>query len=84
MSEPTRSSRPSTPTTAASSYSVPVPSADDSTPLAAEAQEHVSLLQRARAVTHLDRPQHTRIFVVANQLYVQSSRISCHSYASYP
>ncbi|NRQ49014.1 ParA family protein [Aeromicrobium stalagmiti] len=58
--------RPTAPT-AASAYSVPVPSNDDSTPLAAAAQEHVSLLQRATAVSRFDRPQHTRVFVVANQ-----------------
>lgn len=63
MTEPTHPTRP----TAASSYSVPVPSTDDSTPLAAEAHEHVSLLQRATAVLRFERPDHTRIFVVANQ-----------------
>jgi chromosome partitioning protein len=52
---------------AASSYSVPVPSNDDSTPLAAAAQEHVSLMQRASAVQRFDRPDSTRVFVVANQ-----------------
>lgn len=63
MTEPTHPIRP----TAASTYSVPVPSNDDSTPLAAAAQEHVSLLQRATAVARFDRPVNTRIFVVANQ-----------------
>lgn len=58
--------QPTSPTPA-STFSVPVPSSDDSTPLAAAAQEHVSLLQRARAVTRFERPDHTRVFVVANQ-----------------
>ena len=53
--------------TAASSYSVPVPSHDDSTPLAAAAHEHVSLMQRAKAVSRFERPTHSRVFVVANQ-----------------
>lgn len=53
--------------TAASSYSVPVPSGDDSTPLAAAAHEHVSQLQRARAISRFERPTNTRVFVVANQ-----------------
>jgi chromosome partitioning protein len=52
---------------AASSYSVPVPSNNDSTPLAAAAQEHVSLMQRASAIERFDRPVDTRVFVVANQ-----------------
>jgi chromosome partitioning protein len=56
-----------TPPTAASTYSVPVPSNDDSTPLAAAAQEHVSLLQRASSIQRFERPQHSRVFVVANQ-----------------
>jgi chromosome partitioning protein len=56
-----------TPPTAASAYSVPVPSSDDSTPLAAAAAEHVSLLQRASEVTRFDPPVNTRVFVVANQ-----------------
>jgi chromosome partitioning protein len=56
-----------TPPTAASTYSVPVPGNDDSTPLAAAAQEHVSLLQRATSVTRFEQPRHTRVFVVANQ-----------------
>jgi chromosome partitioning protein len=46
---------------------VPVPSLDDSTPLAAEAQEHVALAQRALATARFDKPAQTRIFVVANQ-----------------
>jgi chromosome partitioning protein len=61
-----RPARPATPT-AASTYSVPVPSNDDSTPLAAAAEEHVSLLQRASAISRFDRPINTRVFVVANQ-----------------
>nr|MCW2728768.1 cobyrinic acid a,c-diamide synthase [Aeromicrobium sp.] len=56
-----------TPPTAATAYSVPIPSNDDSTPLAAAAEEHVSLMQRASAVSRFDRPDHTRVFVVANQ-----------------
>jgi chromosome partitioning protein len=56
-----------TPPTAASTYSVPVPSNDDSTPLAAAAQEHVSLLQRASSIQRFERPVHSRVFVVANQ-----------------
>ena len=52
---------------AASSYSVPVPSNVDSTPLAAEAQEHVALAQRVSATTRFERPTNTRVFVVANQ-----------------
>ncbi|MET0930930.1 MAG: AAA family ATPase [Aeromicrobium sp.] len=52
---------------AASSYSVPVPTNDDSTPLAAAAQEHVSMMQRASAVSRFERPVETRVFVVANQ-----------------
>jgi chromosome partitioning protein len=52
---------------ASSSYSVPVPSNNDSTPLAAAAQEHVSLMQRASAIARFDRPVDTRVFVVANQ-----------------
>ena len=56
-----------TPPTAASAYSVPIPSNDDSTPLAAAAEEHVSLLHRAAAVSRFERPLNTRVFVVANQ-----------------
>ncbi len=63
MTDPIRPTQP----TAASSYSVPVPSSDDSTPLAAEAHEHVSLLQRTTSVSRFERPDATRIFVVANQ-----------------
>jgi chromosome partitioning protein len=59
--------RPTPPPTAASTYSVPMPTNNDSTPLAAAAEEHVSLMQRASAVTRFDRPTHTRVFVVANQ-----------------
>jgi len=58
---------PRTPPTAASTYSVPIPSNHDSTPLAAAAEEHVSLLQRSRAVTRFEPPVNTRVFVVANQ-----------------
>jgi chromosome partitioning protein len=53
--------------TAANTYSVPIPSSDDSTPLAAAAEEHVSLLQRARSVSRFEPPIDTRVFVVANQ-----------------
>jgi chromosome partitioning protein len=53
--------------TASTSYRIPVPGNDDSTPLAAAAQEHVALAQRVRATTHFDRPADTRVFVVANQ-----------------
>ncbi|MCD9199372.1 ParA family protein [Aeromicrobium wangtongii] len=56
-----------TPPTAASTYAVPVPSNDESTPLAAAAAEHVSLLQRASEVSRFERPVNTRVFVVANQ-----------------
>ena len=40
---------------------------DDSTPLAAEAQEHVDLARRVRATAQLPKPAETRVFVVANQ-----------------
>jgi chromosome partitioning protein len=40
---------------------------DADTPLAAEARDHVELARRAMATTTLPRPDHTRIFVVANQ-----------------
>ncbi|MEO6470937.1 MAG: AAA family ATPase [Aeromicrobium sp.] len=40
---------------------------DGGTPLATEAQEHVSLAQRVEAATQFARPDETRIFVVANQ-----------------
>jgi chromosome partitioning protein len=63
---PPSSSRGAVPS-AASSYSIPVPTNDDSTPLAAAAQEHVSLMQRASSVSQYDRPVNTRVFVVANQ-----------------
>jgi len=56
-----------TPPTAANTYSIPIPSNDESTPLAAAAEEHVSLLQRATAVSRFERPIDTRVFVVANQ-----------------
>jgi chromosome partitioning protein len=52
---------------AASAYSVPVPTNNASTPLAAEVEEHISLLQRTSATTRLERPTNTRVFVVANQ-----------------
>ncbi|MRJ75659.1 AAA family ATPase [Aeromicrobium sp. SMF47] len=65
--QPRQADRRSGAPTAASSYSVPVPSNDESTPLAAAAQEHVSLLRRATAVSTFDRPVNTRVFVVANQ-----------------
>jgi chromosome partitioning protein len=64
---PPASSRISTPPSAASTYSVPVPSHDDSTPLAAEAQEHVALAQRVLSTTRFEPPAQTRVFVVANQ-----------------
>jgi chromosome partitioning protein len=53
--------------TAASSYGIPVPSAQDSTPLAAEAAKHVSLLEKTKAITRFEPPAETRVFVVANQ-----------------
>jgi chromosome partitioning protein len=56
-----------TPPTAGSRYSIPIPSSNDSTPLAAAAEEHVSLLQRATSVSRFERPDNTRVFVVANQ-----------------
>lgn len=40
---------------------------DADTPLAAEARDHVELARRVMATTTLPRPDHTRIFVVANQ-----------------
>ena len=43
------------------------PTVDDSTPLAAEARDHVDLAQRVSSTTVLPRPVSTRIFVVANQ-----------------
>nr|WP_290515981.1 AAA family ATPase [Aeromicrobium sp.] len=52
---------------AASSYSVPVPSHDDSTPLGAEAEQHVALAHRVSSTTRFEQPDHTRVFVVANQ-----------------
>ena len=55
------------PRTAANTYSVPIPSNDDSTPLAAAAEEHVSLLQRASSISRFEQPVNTRVFVVANQ-----------------
>ena len=42
-------------------------SVDSSTPLAAEARDHVQLAERAQATRTLPRPVDTRIFVVANQ-----------------
>lgn len=58
---------PSKSMAAASTYNVPMPSNTDSTPLAAAAEEHVSLLQRTQSVTRFQAPTQTRIFVVANQ-----------------
>jgi chromosome partitioning protein len=52
---------------AASTYSVPLPSHDASTPLAAEVEEHISLLRKTSATKRYERPDETRIFVVANQ-----------------
>ncbi len=40
---------------------------DDTTPLAAEARDHVELARRVEATAALSRPSSTRIFVVANQ-----------------
>ena len=51
----------------ASNYRVPVPSHDDSTPLASEVEEHIALVRRASATPRFDPPAETRIFVVANQ-----------------
>ena len=53
--------------TTASTYRVPVPSHDDSTPLAAEVEEHIALVRRASATPRFDPPAETRVFVVANQ-----------------
>ncbi len=56
------------PAPSAASYgATPVPSHDASTPLAAEAQEHVELAQRVSAAQRFDKPEQTRVFVVANQ-----------------
>ncbi|MCW2829514.1 MAG: cobyrinic acid a,c-diamide synthase, partial [Aeromicrobium sp.] len=52
---------------AGSSYTVPVPSTDASTPLAAEVEQHISLLQRTSGTTRYEPPAQTRVFVVANQ-----------------
>jgi chromosome partitioning protein len=51
----------------ASSYSTAEPEAPLDTPLAREARDHVDLARRAQSTTQLPRPDHTRIFVVANQ-----------------
>jgi chromosome partitioning protein len=40
---------------------------DDSTPLAAEAQEHVDLARRVQDTAQLPKPAETRVMVVANQ-----------------
>lgn len=40
---------------------------DGETPLAMEAQEHVSLAQRVQAATRFAKPKETRVLVVANQ-----------------
>ena len=53
--------------TTASNFRVPVPSHDDSTPLASEVEEHIALVQRASATPRFDPPAETRVFVVANQ-----------------
>lgn len=42
-------------------------SIDPTTPLAAEARDHVDLARRVEAAEQLSRPAQTRIFVVANQ-----------------
>ena len=56
------------PAPSAASYgATPVPSHDASTPLAAEAQEHVELAQRVSATPRFEKPTDTRVFVVANQ-----------------
>ncbi len=56
------------PARSAASYgNTPVPSQDASTPLAAEAQEHVELAQRVSATPRFEKPEQTRVFVVANQ-----------------
>lgn len=56
------------PAPSAASYgATPVPSPDASTPLAAEAQQHVELAQRVSATPRFDKPEDTRVFVVANQ-----------------
>jgi len=56
------------PARSAASYgATPVPSSDASTPLAAEAQEHVELAQRVSSTPRFEKPDQTRVFVVANQ-----------------
>jgi chromosome partitioning protein len=40
---------------------------DESTPLAAQAHDHVALAQRLEGTLIFDRPDRTRVFVVANQ-----------------
>lgn len=56
-------SRPPTP----ASFTADAATQDDSTPLAFEARDHVDLARRVEATQQLSRPEHTRIFVVANQ-----------------
>ncbi|GAA3520127.1 ParA family protein [Aeromicrobium panaciterrae] len=56
------------PAPSAASYgATPVPSPDASTPLAAEAQQHVELAQRVSSTPRFEKPKDTRVFVVANQ-----------------
>ena len=52
---------------AASFGATPTPHEDASTPLAAEAEEHLALARRVAATTRFDQPAETRVFVVANQ-----------------
>ncbi len=52
---------------AASLGATPVPSHDASTPLASEAQEHVELAHRVSSTPNFEKPEQTRVFVVANQ-----------------
>ena len=51
----------------AASYTGSVPTRDDSTPLSAEARDHVELAERVSAAARFDQPVRTRVFVVANQ-----------------
>ena len=64
------SARPTAPAPASAtniSEDADPPFDDDSTPLAAAAQEHVDLARRVQATAHLPKPAETRVFVVANQ-----------------
>jgi chromosome partitioning protein len=52
---------------AASFGATPTPHDDASTPLAAEAEEHLALARRVASTSRFDKPAETRVFVVANQ-----------------